>query len=335
MDKLNCVLLAAGIYLVPAVCIASSAEGGDVDSNGASDNNLRLLYWNIQNGMWSGQENDYREFVEFVAGQHPDVCVWAEAQSNYLTASSEKYADDAERYFPDAWADFARKYGHTYWYKGGHHDRFPQVVTSRYPIENVKRIVGTEPDSIVSHGAGWARIVVGDDTINIVTVHTWPQKYGFGVDKSQQKDDAVANGGDRYRRKEIEYICRNTIESVAGADRQLWMMMGDFNSLSRLDNRFYGMPADTSAFLCHDYVLEYTPYIDVVSKKYPMELVPTIWRYARIDYVYCTPAMYNCISDVKVIRDSYTTPVRDAAVSRFFHPSDHYPILIDFNIQQK
>ncbi len=331
MDLLNKVMHIAGIFLVPAICWASSAQEDDIDSIPASDRNLRVLYWNIQNGMWSGQQSDYKEFVAFVARYQPDVCVWAEAQSNYLTASSEGYADDSDRYFPGAWADFARRYGHGYCYKGGHRDRFPQVVTSRYPIENVKRIVGAEPDSIVSHGAGWARIVVGNDTVNIVTVHTWPQKYGFGVDKPRQKEDAAVNGGDRYRRKEIEYICRNTIESVPGADRQLWMMMGDFNSLSRLDNRFYGMPADTSAFLCHDYVLEHTPYIDVVSKKYPSELVPTIWRDARIDYVYCTPALYNCIADVKVIRDDYTTPVRDSLVSRFFHPSDHCPILIDFN----
>ena len=119
--------------------------------------NLRLLYWNIQNGMWSGQGDNYTRFVNWVSAQNPDVCVWCESVTNYKTASDEKIKPE-EAYLPEHWGELARRYGHEYWYKGGHRDNFPQVVTSKYPIENVRRIVGQAPDSIVSHGAGWARI---------------------------------------------------------------------------------------------------------------------------------------------------------------------------------
>ena len=48
----------------------------------ADETNLRLLYWNIQNGMWSGQGDNYTRFVDWVSAQNPDVCVWCEAVSS-------------------------------------------------------------------------------------------------------------------------------------------------------------------------------------------------------------------------------------------------------------
>lgn len=38
---------------------------------------LRILYWNIQNGMWSDQGNNYDNFVAFVRELDPDICIWA------------------------------------------------------------------------------------------------------------------------------------------------------------------------------------------------------------------------------------------------------------------
>ena len=60
-------------------------------------NNMRLLYWNIQNGMWSGQGDNYDKFVEWVRAYDPDVCVWCEAQSIYKTGTADKM-DVADRY---------------------------------------------------------------------------------------------------------------------------------------------------------------------------------------------------------------------------------------------
>ena len=156
----------------------------------ADETNLRLLYWNIQNGMWSGQGDNYTRFVDWVSAQNPDVCVWCEAVSNYRTASDEKVKPE-EAYLPEHWGELARRYGHEYWYKGGHRDNFPQVITSKYPIENVARLIGAVPDSIVSHGAGWAQIRKNGHTLNIVSLHTWPQVYGFGLtDKQERKASA-------------------------------------------------------------------------------------------------------------------------------------------------
>lgn len=294
-------------------------------------NNMRLLYWNIQNGMWSGQGDNYDKFVEWVRAYDPDVCVWCEAQSIYKTGTADKM-DVADRYLVGNWGELAARYGHKYWYVGGHRDNYPQVITSKYPIENVERIVGSKPDSVVTHGAGWERIEKNGKTVNIVTLHTWPQGYAF---QAKDRDASRAeNGGDKYRRMEMEYICNHTIHSVPGAEKQFWMMMGDFNARSSRDNWFYKYPAGDTRFLVHDYILRHTPYVDVIAGKYPGEFKTTTGGKSRIDFVYCTPPLYERITHADVVTDAYTEPVRDPAkLSNFWHPSDHRPIVVDFNMK--
>ena len=294
-------------------------------------NNMRLLYWNIQNGMWSGQGDNYDKFVEWVRAYDPDVCVWCEAQSIYKTGTADKM-DAADRYLVGNWGELAARYGHKYWYVGGHRDNYPQVITSKYPIENVGRIVGAKPDSVVTHGSGWARIEKNGKTVNIVTLHTWPQGYAY---EAKDRDASHAeNGGDKYRRMEMEYICNHTIHSVPGAEKQLWMMMGDFNSRSSRDNWFYKYPAGDTRFLVHDYILQNTPYVDVIAEKYPGEFKTTTGGKSRIDFVYCTPPLYERVTHADVVTDAYTGPVRDPGkLSNFWHPSDHRPIVVDFDMK--
>ena len=298
---------------------------------GERTDDMRLLNRNIQNSMWSDQSNGYDTFVAWVKGSDPDVCVWCEAQSIYKSGTAERM-DSVDRYLTANWGELAARYGHKYWYVGGHRDNFPQVVTSKYPIENVRRIVGQAPDSIVSHGAGWARIVKNGRPVNIVTLHTWPQAYAFqAVDRDASRAE---HGGDRYRRMEIEYICSHTIATQSDAGQQLWMMMGDFNSRSRLDNRVYNYPDDDTRLLVHDYIAEHTPYVDVIAEKHPGEFHTTTHGQRRIDIDYCTQPLSERITRAEVIADDFTEPVRDPGkLSNFYHPSDHRPILVDFDMK--
>ena len=41
----------------------------------------RLLYWNIQDGMWDGQTDNFNRFVGWVQKQSPDICVFAEVKT--------------------------------------------------------------------------------------------------------------------------------------------------------------------------------------------------------------------------------------------------------------
>ena len=238
---LFCLTAFAAAIATSVPCAAKRPSGSD----------LRLLYWNIQNGMWSGQDDNYDRFVEWVKEFDADVCVWCEAQSIYRSGTADRMPE-ADRYLVGNWGELAVRYGHKYWYVGGHRDNFPQVITSKYPIENVERIVGEEPDSVVTHGAGWARIVKNGRTVNIVTLHLWPQAYAYrATDVAASRD---AHEGDRYRRMEI---------------------------------------------------------------------------------VYCTPVLYDCVTRAEVVRDDYTEPVRDPKkLSNFWHPSDHRPIVVDFDLKK-
>ena len=293
---------------------------------------MRLLYWNIQNGMWSGQQDGHARFVEWIKEQDPDVCVWCEGQANYVTNSVENLPDDPDKYLYGFWKEMSRRYGHKYVAFSGRRDRFAQVVTSKYPIATVSRLVGEEPDSVVTHGSGWFTIEHGGKTINIVTLHTWPQRWAF---RCQDKEASGAvREGDRYRRMEIQYICEHTIGTVKEAKDQYWMMMGDFNSRSRRDNFFYKYPDDDTRFLVHDYIHGCTPYIDVLGTLYPGEFITTTGGESRIDFIYCTKPLFDSVVEARVVSDSYTTPVRDPQnLSNFWHPSDHRPFIVDFNIR--
>lgn len=300
--------------------------------------NYRLLYWNIQNGMWDGQEDGYARFLAWVNDKNPDICVWCESQPIYKTGTAEKLDDlDSWRTDPPLiafWKELAHKYGHEYVFLGGHRDNYPQVVTSRFPIDSVARIVGSKADTLVAHGAGWVRITLGGQPVNIVTVHTWPHKYGHGVDKKDREKDGKAHGGDYYRATEIEYICNHTILGADPEGKGLWMMMGDFNSITSRENWVYHKKDDDPKFLVHDFVNGKTPYIDVLAEREPNNFHSTTPYRRRIDYVYVTPPMFGKIKTATVIFDDYTRQQKAVKegknISIFFRPSDHLPIIVDF-----
>ncbi len=291
---------------------------------------IKLLYWNIQNGMWADQGNNYDNFINFVNDKAPDICVWCEAKSLYYTGTDNSFKEEMERFLPSNWDVLAERYGHKYVYIGGYRDNYPQVITSRYPIRNVKRIVGSRPDSVVAHGAGWAQIEVKDKkTYNIVTLHTWPQGYGFEVKKDCIEESRKKHEGDYYRLKEMEFICNHTILTRPNVEKECWLMMGDFNSLSRVDNYYYKLPENSTCFLLHDYIRENTPYHDVIAETYPLKFQSTTEDNKRIDYIYASPFMMQHIVKANVIRDGFAKN-RKISLSNFCLPSDHLPILIEF-----
>ena len=291
---------------------------------------LRLLYWNIQDGMWADQGNDYVNFVAFVKSVDPDVCVWCEAESRYRTDLHEKMTEREEFYLPYNWDLLARRYGHEYAVLAGKRDGFPQVITAKRPIRLVKRLVG-EGDVQVVHGAGLATIPVGGDSLHIVTVHTYPFAYDYGLTDPQERKESKERGdGDRFREKELRYIVAHTLGERPGAEDGLWMMLGDFNAISRADNFHLGRKEDDTAFLTHDYIASETPYLDAVGLKYPGEYQSTTLSQRRIDFVYCTPPLYEKIRDIRVLREGYPKNHRDSIAKPLCRPSDHLPIVVDF-----
>lgn len=286
---------------------------------------VKILYWNIQNGMWADQGNDYDHFVDFVMDEDPDICIWAEAESRYRTDTAVKMAGCEEAYLPYNWDLLARRYGHQYVCMSGKRDTFPQIVTSKYPIRTVKRINGNGDDIVVVHGAGQVEVDIEGEKINIVTVHTYPFKYAYLAE--DQKASAAENGGDVFRAAEMKFICEQTILEQDAEGKDNWIMVGDFNAVSRVDNWYLGRPEDDKAFLLNDYVRSHTPYLDLIEHWYPGEYQKSTFSGRRIDYIYLTHSLFEKVIEARTIYDGFATTHRDGREGiKFCHPSDHYPI---------
>ena len=295
--------------------------------------NLRVVYWNIQNGMWDGQKDNYERFVTWVSGQAPDICIWCEGGS-YLQAEDGELAPKDQRYLPQGWPELAARYGHEYVFVGGMRDPFPQVVTSKYPIESLGRFVGSAPDSIVVHGAGWARVAVQGKDINIITLHLQPYKYWRYLPDHKKAESEKNHGGERYRKMELEWIYDHTVKTCENPGQGLWIMAGDFNSRSRKDNFQYKWSLSNPNFMVQKYIEEETPYFyDVVAETYPEIFCPSHSGKSRIDYMYVTKPLLKSIRRVDADPDSYTkaTP---SGIKNYYSPSDHYPIIVDFNLSK-
>lgn len=297
-------------------------------------NNVRLLYWNIQNGMWDGQKDNYTRFVEWVKDKDPDICVWCEAEDHILTDGS-KSTPVKGRYFPAGWMEVMPRYGHKYMFVSGRRDSFPQVITSKYPIDTLGQFLGEKPDSVVQHGAGWARIVIDGKEINIITLHLQPFSYWRGLPTPEMKEESKKNyGGEKYRRMEVQWILNHTVRTHQHPEKELWMMMGDFNARSRKDNFRYKWSDASQNFLTHNYIEDTAPYLyDVIAEMYPETFVPSTYEQSRVDYVYVTRSLLKAISKAETVRDSYTKPVF-TGIKNFYIPSDHLPIIVDFNLNK-
>lgn len=322
----NCKLIISLFLLLFA---ASPLMAGKKDKG----RTVRLLYWNIQNGMWDGQKDNYERFINWVNDKNPDICVWCEAEDHKVTGTS-KTIPEGERFLPAGWKELMQRYGHKYMFVSGRRDSFPQVITSKYPIDTVGQFIGEQPDSVVKHGAGWARLHIDGKDINIVTLHLQPFNYWPGVPKEQQEESKKNCDGEKYRRLEMEWILNHTSQTVEKPGKELWMMMGDFNSKSRKDNFKYKMSDASEYFLVHNYIEEAAPYYyDVIAEMYPGTFVTSTFGQARVDYVYVTKPLLKAITHAESVRDSYTKPVY-SGISNFYIPSDHLPIIVDFNLSK-
>ncbi len=294
--------------------------------------NLRILYWNIQNGMWADQANNYNTFVKWVKKYDPDVCVWCEAASIYKNNTNQS-APSQERFLPDGWASLAARYGHNYTALSGKRDNYPQETTSKYPVRTLLKITDTDvTGKPVSHGAAIQQIEVAGRKINIVTCHMWPQAYSFGVSGTAAQEASKAeHGGDYYRQFEMQYIVAHTVNDPKYANAD-WLLMGDLNSRSRKDNWFYGYPENDTRLLTQDVILEQTDLVDIIAETWKGSFCSSTYGNSRIDFMYANPSMMRSVVDAGILVDKWTSSRPSTYVSAFYDPSDHRPILVDFDL---
>lgn len=311
----------------------------------AAKKTFRVLYWNIQNGMWDGQGDNYDRFVAWVNEKKPDICIFCEASTIFYTGTAKAMPKE-ERYLPDHWGELCARWGHTNWFKSAQRDNYPQVVTSRFPIDSIAGFVGVKPDTVVSHAAGWCQVHVPgvEKPLNIITAHPRPFAYGPTCDKGLHGEakkaarDASAKlyEGEVHRRKEVEFICNHTIRTDADAKDNLWIFAADFNAVSRKDNFKYRYNEASMSFYSQDYMIGAdSPFYDLVAESFPGIMCGSIGKNRRIDFFYVTKPLLNACKNVDPNTDSYTNRWKDEPqISNFWHPSDHFPIIVDFTVSK-
>ena len=296
---------------------------------------LRVMDYNIQNGMWADQGNNYDNFVEWMRRADTDVVIFCEAQSNYVTDIDKRLPEPiAERYLPSHWGEFAARWGHSYWVIGAHQDNHPVVVTSKYPLTLVQALGGEE----VSHGGVHAQVEVNGEKIDLVGFHTYPHAFSRGLtDNAEKIASRRRYDGEKFRTEEMKIFMERTILNPKFKKRKNWLIMGDTNCLSPLDDRFFGHGVDSPLYWGHKYILENTPCIDIV-KQYccPQQrdvLIPSIQWERRIDIIYASPAMMERVVKVESPKDEFTTSIKEPGLRHHKRSSDHLPVIVDFRLK--
>lgn len=300
------------------------------DKTKKASGTVRLLYWNIQNGMWSDQANNYDNFVKWVKSYDPDICVWCEAETIYKDNTS---SSTSSRFLPAGWSTLGARYGHNYAAVGGDRDNYPQAITSKYPIKTVLRITDSNvAGKPIAHGAAIQEVTAGGRTLSFVTCHMWPQAYAYGVSGDAAREASKnEHGGDYYREFEMDYIVKKTINNPDYSGRE-WILLGDLNSRSRLDNWYYKYADNSTLLLTQDVILKKTDLKDIIHETYPDYFISSTYGSSRIDYVYASPSLMDKIDGAFIVIDSWTSPKVSNYVSSFRDPSDHRPIIVDFRL---
>ena len=294
--------------------------------------NLRILYWNIQNGMWWDQGNNYDNFVAFVKKYNPDICVWCESESIFKTGTDD-YDSAANRYLfytrPGNWSTLAGRYGHSYAASSGRTDDYPQEVTSKYPITRVQALT-----SNLYHGGGHFQITVNGTRLNIVTTHPYPFNSGAYNHTTTDQLDA-----DKKRLEEMTYLLGQTVNKSTYASEGNWMVVGDMNANSPLDSWYTGIDVNNSAVSPQKYLLENTDLKDSVYEFWNGDGVDTFCNTTtgakdRRDFIYLSPSLMNKTRRAIILNDSWTYKIEVISLptQNFKSPSDHRPVLVDIQL---
>ncbi len=309
-------------------------------------NILRVVDWNIQNGMWAGQEDNYDRFVEYMKEMDADVCIFCESQTIYYNGTKDfcrtteqylpyKYREYTKKidpgYEPEGWLELAARFGHKYVQVGAHKDDYPVIVTSKYPITLVQKLGGEG----ISHGGIHAQVTFRGETVNLVGFHTYPHAFGKGVKGDQARAESKArHEGDLYRENEIRIFMERTILNPEYADERNWLIMGDTNCPSPLDAKHLSYKPDALNYLGHKYILENVPVTDLMKAfSCPDErdvFIRTMHRQSRIDMMYGSEAMTERMINAETPEDEYTRGSFNETVRFYDISSDHLPVIVDF-----
>lgn len=234
---------------------------------------LKLISYNILQGMKYDKENNYDNFVAWMNAQAPDVVAFEETNG----------------FTEETLAELAARWGHSYVTLNPNESGYTVSFTSRYPITVVEKFL--DPDR--KRGAIHAKIL----GMNFVVLHlypysTWP--YGEGA----------AGTGEDYRVMEISQYLDGTIRKYT--DEKDWLMMGDFNCPSPYD---VANTPSTWEYRAQNEVLE-SGYLDLVHEMHNQYITSTHGGY-RIDFIFGSRSVAANVISADILKDDFTDVASD------------------------
>ena len=310
---------------------------------------LRIMDYNVQNGIWSDQANNYNGFVEWMKQEDVDIAIFCEACTIYYDGTG-KGSKAEERYLPykykpyefkkdpnmepEGWIELAARFGHKYVKIGAHQDNYPVVVTSKYPIVFTQKLGGKD----VSHGGIHAQVEVDGKRINIVGFHTWPQAFykGFRRNTPAAIQSEREHGGNKMRLEEFQIFMERTILNPEFANEEHWIITGDMNCPSPLDDAHHKFGPDNPRYWGQKYMLENVTKVKDLIKVYNCPdkrdvIIPSTQGWGRIDLMYGSDLFVKTMIKAKSPRIGWTRGQWDKETGFFKNcGSDHLPVTVDF-----
>lgn len=263
-------------------------------------NRLRVITYNILEGMKLDTSAGKPIFVEWVKQMDPDVLALQEV-TGFTQASLEKLAES---------------YGHPYAVLLIEGEKFPVAITSKYPIVNVQK---------VSDNMDRGFIIARIKDFNVVSLHFTP----FDYRKRRQEVDLLLANINAHSSKQNWLIMGdfNTLSPADSANYSDGRMVENYLKYEKKYAPIKKLADNKPDYTVIEKVLT-NGFTDALKKTTP-EFVKTVHpkRFepktgtdvtSRIDFIFVSKDLVKKISTARVIVDDFTN-----------NYSDHYPVLLD------
>lgn len=258
-----------------------------------AQDHIRVLSYNLLEGMKTDTTKGKQQFVKWVKDQDPDI--FAIQEANKFTAESL--------------AELAKSYGHDYSVlvkeKG-----YPTALTSRFPITDIEKI-----NENITHGYITAKV----NGYNVVVLHLNPHHYDI-----RRKEIAAILAKVKENKATKKLIVMGDFNSFSPLDKANYAdglavkRFKDVQAKNKTQNNLVN--GEELDFEVQGSILDFglVDLLKYLAERDPLNAKEIIPVKNRIDYIYVSKDLRS-----KVIRGNF---IKDEFTKKF---SDHLPIIIE------
>ncbi|WP_236980485.1 endonuclease/exonuclease/phosphatase family protein [Membranihabitans maritimus] len=269
---------------------------------GLNAQNLKVISYNIWEGMKMDTTEGKVKFSEWIKSQDPDVLALQEV--NYFTQSKLE--------------NIARSYGHPYAVllkETG----YPVAITSKFPIVNVEKVLDN-----MHHGFIKAEI----EGVSYMVVHLSPHKYW----KRREEVKTILSTIDHNPTKE-DWVILGDFNSLSPGNEAFYKTSGLVERMKESAARYSSHENLEDGKLDYEVIrqVEENGYVDIVGHSmenvdfsFPTKSILKDGDKAslrRIDYIFLSPGLENSVTNARIIKDDFTDMY-----------SDHYPVMVELKV---